>query len=168
MEHANSELQSISEHNRQYTVDIRPVPGGRQSGITITGTEQGLKLAVKSVKSLVEKIVERQYPVAKPGMPELLRGTKGKKLLSNISKELSCFIDSNSESDVADERFGSGPVINVEELRRHTTNSGVKLVVCKGDLTREKVDAIVNAANVELNHIGGLAGAIVKEGNNTS
>ena len=164
MEHANPELQSISEHNKQYTVDIRPVPGGQRSGITISGTEQGLKLAVKSVKSLGEKVVERQYPVAKPGMPELLRGNKGKKFLSNISKELSCFIDSNSDSDVADERFGSGPVINVEELRRHTTNSGVKLVVCKGDLTREKVDAIVNAANVDLKHMGGLAGDIVKKG----
>ena len=33
-----------------------------------------------------------------------------------------------------------------------------------GDMTSEKVDAIVNAANSNLAHLGGLAGAIVYRG----
>jgi O-acetyl-ADP-ribose deacetylase (regulator of RNase III) len=33
-----------------------------------------------------------------------------------------------------------------------------------GDLTEEKVDAIVNAANAQLGHYGGVAGAIVRVG----
>ncbi|KAL9654009.1 hypothetical protein ABK040_014218 [Willaertia magna] len=36
--------------------------------------------------------------------------------------------------------------------------------VRKGDLTEENVDVIVNAANGRLQHISGLAGAIVKKG----
>merc|ERR1712100_136011 len=38
------------------------------------------------------------------------------------------------------------------------------LQVRMGDLTVEKVDAIVNAANTSLDHASGLAGAIVKKG----
>lgn len=38
------------------------------------------------------------------------------------------------------------------------------LRVLMGDLTLEKTDTIVNAANSELEHIGGLAYAIVKKG----
>lgn len=39
-----------------------------------------------------------------------------------------------------------------------------KIEVVKGDITEEKTDAIVNAANRNLSHGGGVAGAIVKKG----
>ncbi|MCX7894718.1 MAG: macro domain-containing protein, partial [Thermoanaerobaculum sp.] len=40
----------------------------------------------------------------------------------------------------------------------------VKLVVVQGDITEEAVDAVVNAANSQLLHGGGIAGAIVRKG----
>ncbi|MBL8044910.1 MAG: macro domain-containing protein [Anaerolineales bacterium] len=42
--------------------------------------------------------------------------------------------------------------------------SGQTLALYHGDLTDERVDAIVNAANSWLSHGGGLAGAIVRKG----
>jgi O-acetyl-ADP-ribose deacetylase (regulator of RNase III) len=41
---------------------------------------------------------------------------------------------------------------------------GRRVRVCHGDLTEEVVDAIVNAANEQLQHGGGVAGAIVRRG----
>ena len=43
----------------------------------------------------------------------------------------------------------------------------VTLSVYKGDITNEKVDVIVNAANRELDHIGGVAKAILDKGGQT-
>jgi O-acetyl-ADP-ribose deacetylase (regulator of RNase III) len=49
-------------------------------------------------------------------------------------------------------------------LRTKTLQNEVRIELVQGDLTRQEVDAIVNAANRHLAHGGGLAGAIVRLG----
>jgi putative ATPase len=49
-------------------------------------------------------------------------------------------------------------------LHTHTRPDGRVLRVVRGDITEEDVDAIVNAANEQLAHGGGVAGAIVRAG----
>jgi len=47
-------------------------------------------------------------------------------------------------------------------LREKTLAGGQKLQIAQGDITTEQVDAIVNAANGELAHGGGVAAAIAR------
>ena len=49
-------------------------------------------------------------------------------------------------------------------LREKTLAGGQKLEIAQGDITTEQVDAIVNAANAELQHGGGVAWAISRRG----
>ncbi len=49
-------------------------------------------------------------------------------------------------------------------LAERVLSSGQMLQIVQGDLTEEKVDAIVNAANEHLQHGGGVAYAIVRKG----
>jgi len=49
-------------------------------------------------------------------------------------------------------------------IREHKFPSGQILQIVQGDLIKEQVDAIVNAANAHLQHGGGVAGAISRTG----
>lgn len=51
-----------------------------------------------------------------------------------------------------------------QDIFIHSFPSGQELELLAGDLTEQKVDAIVNAANSHLMHGGGVAAAIVRKG----
>jgi len=60
----------------------------------------------------------------------------------------------------------SGHAVDVESklVKSFKDINGYVVQVRCGDMTKEKVDVIVNAANKHLDHASGLAGAIVKKG----
>lgn len=53
-----------------------------------------------------------------------------------------------------------------KEILKKKIGSGKWIIIVHGDITEEKVDAIVNAANSYLKHGGGVAAAIVRKGGN--
>ena len=61
---------------------------------------------------------------------------------------------------------GASTTVPTEKLSC-VLDQNVKLVVYKGDLMQESVDAIVNPANAQLQHGGVAAGAILKAGGKT-
>jgi O-acetyl-ADP-ribose deacetylase (regulator of RNase III) len=49
-------------------------------------------------------------------------------------------------------------------IREHHTPQGHAVCLIHGDITQSSVDAIINAANAQLQHGGGVAGAIARSG----
>ena len=118
--------------------------------------------------TLQSTLNERRYTVNKAGMPDLLRSQKGQRFLNTVAYDCNCLVCTddqvhvdNIDSDISSPISDAG----LQQIMCHAvTSRGHRLLVCNGDLTKEKVDAIVNAANTDLKHVGGLAFSISKAG----
>ncbi|XP_021470466.1 uncharacterized protein LOC110531556 isoform X1 [Oncorhynchus mykiss] len=64
-----------------------------------------------------------------------------------------------------DGEAGSGPRPNETiAATSYHLQGGLQVVVCQGDITKERADALVNAANEYLDHAGGVAAALSRAG----
>uniref|UniRef100_A0AAZ3S5F4 Poly [ADP-ribose] polymerase n=1 Tax=Oncorhynchus tshawytscha TaxID=74940 RepID=A0AAZ3S5F4_ONCTS len=128
----------------------------------------GARLYVKKVKETFQKMVAPfctdELTIMKPGARKYFQ-EKGRMFVSMAMKEHGCvvllqedYMLEEEEGDDEDGEEGFGPS-SCCEVRTH---NGILVSVSKADICKFKVDAVVNAANEDLQHIGGLALALLK------
>lgn len=85
-------------------------------------------------------------------------------LINAVKRKFDC-VTVYDENEFFDMSFGHGRAIIKPEVQyTKQLYNNLKISVWKDDLTRHKADAVVNAANEDLRHIGGLALALSKAG----
>ena len=139
-------------------------------GIVITGTEDGLAPVKDRVERLKGRIITDTHTVTTPGMPHYFTQQDMGKYFIKSQEERHHVIIYHEDPDREQENMGMRrpvpqPRSNKKELQQATHASGVVIKAIVGDMTSHQVDAIVNAANGNLAHVGGLAKAIVDKGN---
>ena len=161
-----SKLEEIKRELSKFYIDIKVTPN--REGIEVSGTKEGLDGCLPKVRHLIDAIQKRFVEFDKPGMKKFFKNATGQSMLKATGEKNKCIILSKEQHEVEseanhlqeEEDFGSSQ----EVICSHVTKEGMKISVYKGDITKENVDVIVNAANEKLDHIGGLAAAIVKAG----
>ena len=128
-------------------------------GLRISGSETAIakvKPFIQSTIEAIEKTIgEKKVPIKALHVP-LLTSTEFTRFQSKLESDL-CVTCSYPKS-------GKVAKLICSSLIRLDSAGYVKIDICKGDLIYEQVDAIVNAANEDLKHIGGLAKAISDAG----
>ena len=160
------DLKQIEEIFKSYSIKIESLFEGFQ----IKGTQDGLRPASARIKQLTEKILGDTHTVTTPGMPYYFTQVEsGKAFLRAREETYHVIIHHQSpeetectERSVIPSSPETGRMVELEQATHEA--SGVVIKVLVGDMTKHKVDAIVNAANSELQHIGGLAKAIADKG----
>ena len=143
-------------------------------GIVITGTEDGLAAAKDRVERLTGRIITDTHTVTTPGMPHYFTQQDMGKFFIKSQEERHHVIIYHEDSEKEQENMGMRrrpvpqPRSNKKELQQATHASGVVIKAIVGDMTSHQVDAIVNAANGNLAHVGGLAKAIVDKGKSSN
>lgn len=137
--------------------------------IEVSGTAEGLEKCLPLLHEVINAVEKDSLPVDKPGMKKFFLGDKGPTFLKTVEEKNKCVIlttECREEEVVVDKEADEEKKVlsDAQFLCGYLTVEGKTISVMKGDITKDRVDAIVNAANGDLRHIGGLAAAIVKAG----
>ena len=138
--------------------------------IHLSGTAEGVAGATRKLRNIIDSIKEKVVAIDKPGMSEFLAEGKGAKLLSLVENENKCTIDRPRGQIKAAVTPQTTPPTTAPATKRaacsYTTPEGKKILVFEDDLTKHRVEVIVNGADANLRNEFGLAKAIVKAGGN--
>ena len=163
-EHMKDEVEKLEHTIKQKNVIVAV----KSDGILVKGNQQGVKDAADEVDSLVQKIYKMKHAMDKPGLQELMQTSKGKQKLMQVGKQADVVISNESDEDQKSTGRGIHPrsTGSASEGTVYTTNWGQEVIIVQGDIIELDVDVIVNAANKDLVHSGGLAKVLVKKGMN--
>ncbi|KAM9401103.1 protein mono-ADP-ribosyltransferase PARP14-like [Salvelinus alpinus] len=108
-------------------------------------------------------LVHQTVTIDRPGALRYFQGL-GREYLGVVGRSQHCLIQLHNHGGVAGEA-SAGP--RLEEMVTATSyrlQRGLQVVVRQGDITKERANALVNAANEDLDHAGGVAAALSSAG----
>ncbi|XP_071948864.1 protein mono-ADP-ribosyltransferase PARP14-like [Antedon mediterranea] len=151
--HHSQEISTLEKVLEAFSVKL--TTKGDIGCIIIRGSRSGIDKATEEIIAFERKVQTGKHLISQPGMASYFKEEKGRRALKSVENMFKCIIE-------VDGKFTSSESMQV--LLRHRLQRGVELTICKADMTEMNVDVIVNAANEQLQHVGGLAKAIVDAG----
>ena len=151
---------------KELNVDITPNPHSVPICISLFGERVNVSAIVEHLTQLKSTVQKTVIPIDRPGICDLFTSERGRLYMDGIEFRANVAIFT-----IQGPEDGAGPNeedMNVKAFDSQTkctaSINNIKLHICIGDITEFKADVIVNAANEELRHAGGVAGAIAKKG----
>lgn len=127
--------------------------------IIITGARLHVQKARFCFQELTSSLITDNLILEKPGAKKYFQ-SQGSLFLSTIMSDFNCVVVLRPEyqEEEEEENYEEGNGLCYCKVQ---TSSGVLVSVSKADICMFRVDAVVNAANEDLQHIGGLALALL-------
>uniref|UniRef100_A0A8D0LB93 Poly [ADP-ribose] polymerase n=1 Tax=Sphenodon punctatus TaxID=8508 RepID=A0A8D0LB93_SPHPU len=131
----------------------------KRKGISLSGPKEEVMKGAAIVEQFLSLLHSTSVMIDKPGAKAFFRD-KESIYVHEANQKFSCLIRLQDDGENGDDSDTSND--KRRQLRyKINLQDGVVVAVYKGDLTRYQVDVVVNASNEDLQHIGGLAGALL-------
>ena len=142
------------------------IPTGTDRGPTVVleGETTPTKELARRIRALKSNICTGRREISKPGLVEHFYSEEGKRQLIAVGTLHDAVVEVSTAEDREYEEEKIAMEDNHPILICGMVSEGAMVEIRKGDLTEFPVDVMVNAANEQLNHGGGIAGIISRKG----
>ena len=145
---------------------VDPEEDGEKCVIQLFGRIDVVQYVQEKIRKLEESVIVKQIPLTRPHIKEYMKSELVCAMVRGIESEYSVCIETTEDTPELSEDVEYIPKIDGHrEVLVACTKELKKVVVCIGNITEfNKADVLVNAANSELQHFGGVAKAFVDKG----
>ena len=131
--------------------------------IKMKGEATPVTTFTRCIHEIRDSIKVQKKEVSKPGAIKHFRSTGGRSALKGIAAEQKAVVEVYTTEEAREAANRATGSLH-RKICNGITDDGRMVNIMQGDLTEYSVDVMVNAANEELNHSGGIAGIICRKG----
>ncbi|KAL0970100.1 hypothetical protein UPYG_G00237140 [Umbra pygmaea] len=144
-------------------VTLHPSASSGHPSVVLCGPSVRVTQIRNQLGPILANLVHRTITIDQPGALRFFQG-QGREYLERVGRSQQCFIQLSSQGNTVSEAWDGQTPGEIMAAVRYRLQGGLEVVVCQGDITKEKADALVNAANETLDHAGGVAAALSRAG----
>lgn len=166
--YCRSDLEEIEEKLEEQSVRVHYEED--KGTIEIDGTKEGVRTATNRIREVQKSIAMDKICFDKQRTQLYLQSDEGNVFLKGIEFNHKCLIQLTEDSGVLAPKSSLTRPKSYQDkptsmlLCSYETQEKISLKVFKGDITAHGCEVIVNAANEDLKHVGGVAKSILDAG----
>ncbi|CAB1426985.1 unnamed protein product [Pleuronectes platessa] len=146
-------------------VTLHPLTSASVPMVALEGPSSKVTEVRNRLGPFLSSLVQRIVPINLPGALRYFESPSGRENISRVALSHKCLIKLQVQHHMtlnleSGARLSEGGTI----VASYNMCDGLQVVVCQGDITTVVADALVNAANADLEHSGGVAAALSTAG----
>lgn len=146
----------LLSHNFDFAgVSVRPLTDSPRPTVALEGPASKVTEVRNRLGPFLDSIVQDKVTIDMAGAVRFFDSLSGIQSLLQVSQAHKCLIQLEEQQHMSGQNLG---------IVKYNLQHGLQVMVCEGDITKQYADALVNAANEDLDHIGGVAAALSKAG----
>ncbi|XP_078131653.1 protein mono-ADP-ribosyltransferase PARP14-like isoform X3 [Sander vitreus] len=141
-------------------VIFHPLTFSSEPMLVLEGPSSKVTEVRNRLSPFLDSLVQDKVTIDLPGAVRYFESPSGRENILRVARSQKCIIQPQEQHHATRQILASGDTT----VARYSLRDGFQVLVCQGDITKQDADALVNAANEDLDHGGGVAAALSKVG----
>nr|XP_046237201.1 protein mono-ADP-ribosyltransferase PARP14-like isoform X2 [Scatophagus argus] len=154
-------------HKFDYSgITFNPLTSSFEPKVVLEGPSSKVREVMNRLGPFLDSFVQSRVTIDLPGAARYFLSPSGRENVLTLARSHKCLIQLQEQHHVTRQNLASSTSLSGVNttVASYSLRDGLQVLVCQGDITKQEADALVNAANEDLDHCGGVAAALSKAG----